>query len=128
MKTDECPLGDKIKLKFVLKGNEKVCFGHHEIQELGLIEIHEACKGCKFHNEEHAIVPSGFGPTSPPPPAPVSGPWQTGTLSVGPEFFTYAYGNSTYAYGNSTWPNNTSGECHYSMTPEEFEKFKKGEI
>jgi len=126
MKTDECPLGDKIKLKFVLKGNEKVCLGYHEIQELGLIEIHEACKGCKFHNDSYAITPNGFDPWAVNPAT-----WPTTSPTTSTAAQPYTTTGNPYAYGtwaDNTWADNTSYISTYSMTPEEFEKFKKGEI
>ena len=118
MKIDECPLGDKVKLRLVLKGEEKVCLGHHEIQELGLVEMHEACENCKFHNKDNVISLTPAWPWYPSPP-PAILPW----ISSGP---ATVWTCPEVGHTNGNWTDNTSN--NYTMTPEEHETFRKGEF
>jgi hypothetical protein len=52
MKTESCPLGDKIKLKYVLKGDPHVCLGHFE-KENGIYLKHKACTECPFFDSNN---------------------------------------------------------------------------
>ena len=62
MKTESCPLGDKIKLKYVLKGDPHVCLGHFE-KEDGIYLKHKACMECPFFDSNNPGI--GIWPYTP---------------------------------------------------------------
>jgi len=64
MKTEDCPLGDKIKLKYVLKGDHHVCLGHFE-KEDGIYLKHKACMECPYFDSNNPN-PGIWAPTTTP--------------------------------------------------------------
>lgn len=105
MKIEDCPLGDKTKLKFVLKGKEKVCAGHFEKNDDGAVMLCENCRGCKFREPDVAIV--GYNWTNPNHTHSLQGDWQitaTNTFTVstdGTSLGSGSYGNTSGCYNNT---------------------------
>lgn len=109
MKIEDCPLGDKTKLRFVLKGKEKVCAGHFEKNDDGAVMLCENCRGCKFRDPDVAIVGYNW-----PNPATcthsLSGTWSTWAANTctyavstdGTSLGSGSYGNTSGSYNNNT--------------------------
>jgi len=104
MKTEDCPLGDKIKLKYVLKGDEKVCLGHFE-KENGIYLKHKACMECPYFDSNNCNRPGAWWPSVPPTISPNNvTPITTNTYTT--TVTQLPNGHYTDGNGNEWWTSN----------------------